>query len=304
MGDDIILILAPFVKLDALRELRWSQATGRKLKIVCRWAPQDLVLGVSDLDVFNYLTENGCELYINPTIHLKLYVFASNLAFNTSGNLTKRGLGYAVQSNIEAGNMVQLESADWRELWRIVLTSRQVDQGIYERFKAYIDSQRSPPPIARPDFLGDLVGKGRAFTISSLPATPTVAQIAEYYFNPLSESYSPEDIRRATHDLIVFAIPDDLNRENFEARLGEAFRRTPFIEAFVAFLRTTGSLSFGAVTQWIQDNCDDVPLPYRWEIKESTGFLFCWLTHFFGPNVTWDVPGRYAQVIYWNEVGQ
>ena len=186
LGDDIILILAPFVKLDALRELRWSEATGRKLKIVCRWAPQDLVIGVSDLDVFNYLTEKGCKLYINPTIHLKCYVFASNLAFNTSGNLTKRGLGYAAQSNIEAGNMVQLDSADWRELWRIVLTSRQVDQGIYERFKAYVDSQRSPPPSARPDLLSDIVGKGRALQ-SPPPATIYRAQLANI-LRPLSEN--------------------------------------------------------------------------------------------------------------------
>jgi len=107
-NDDIILILVPFAKLAALQQLHWVHSSKVKLKVICRWRPEDIVAGVSDLEVFNYLKESGSQLFINPDIHLKLYVFASNTAFNTSGNMTLRGLGYSESANIEVGNMVAL----------------------------------------------------------------------------------------------------------------------------------------------------------------------------------------------------
>lgn len=42
---------------------------------------------------------------------------------------------------------------------------------------------------------------------------------------------------------------------------------------------------------------EDVPLPYRWEIKDNTRIFYNWLAHFFD-EITWDRP-NYSQVIYW-----
>src|SRR5262245_4749872 len=119
-GDDIILILVPFAKLAALQQLHWVHATKTKLKLVCRWRPEDLAFGVADVEVFKYLKDSGCQLYIHPDIHLKLYVFDSNVAFNTSGNLTLQGLGYAALPNIEAGSFVKLTHEDWARIYAII----------------------------------------------------------------------------------------------------------------------------------------------------------------------------------------
>ena len=109
-GDRLFWILAPFVKLDALHRLFESTKPAPGLKLVCGWSPSDLVAGVSDLQVFSYLKDKGCELYVNPQIHLKLYVFESNVAVSTSANLTLRGLGYVGVdvANIEVGSEVDL----------------------------------------------------------------------------------------------------------------------------------------------------------------------------------------------------
>src|SRR5208283_2581434 len=99
-GDDIILLIVPFIKLAALQQLHWVQTKKVRLKVVCKWHPNDLLTGASDIEIFPYLKTVGCELYLNPDIHLKLYVFGSNIAFNTSGNLTLHGLGYSSHPNI------------------------------------------------------------------------------------------------------------------------------------------------------------------------------------------------------------
>lgn len=297
-GDDIIIIIVPFAKVTALKQLHWVQTSKQKIKVVCRWAPQDLVSGVSDLEVYTYLREQGCELYLNPTVHLKLYIFEDNVAFNTSGNLTLRGLGYSEHANIEVGNMVQLSPADWASIFGIIEASRRVDDAIFERYTQYVQSKPSVleegPPV-------DLLVNSKIYTISSLPATETPQRLAEYYFAASREKWTTDEIRRAIHDLVIFGINSGLSDAAFDKRLGEAFRKTPFVAEFVEFLRVNGSLRFGAVNDWLHQKCEDVPLPYRWELKANTRSFYNWLAWYFAPDITWDVPGQRSQVIYWRK---
>jgi hypothetical protein len=293
-NDDIILIVVPFAKLAALQQLHRPHSTRAKLKVICRWRPEDIIAGVSDVEVFTYLKELGCQLFINPDIHLKLYVFASNVAFSTSGNLTSRGLGYSEIGNIEVGNMVALTTQDWTKIYEIVNASRQVDDILYERYKELVKKY----PITPQPLVPNLLPPAKTYTISSLPATETPKRLAEFYFDFSSGTFTPEEVRRAVHDLAIFRIPPHLGRSDFDKRLGESFCRTAFVADFVQFLKSAHSLRFGAVNDWIHQRCEDVPVPYRWEIKENTRILYNWLTHFYS-EISWDIPGEYSQVIYW-----
>jgi len=293
-GDDIILLIVPFIKLGALQQLHWVQPRKVRLKVVCRWRPDDLLTGASDVEIFPYLKRAGCELYLNSDIHLKLYVFGSNRAFNTSANLTLQGLGYSDHPNIEIGNLVTLNAPDWQRIYRIISASRQVDDAIYARYKQFTEQNRLPGPGKVPI---DLLGKPKDYTIASLPATETPAKLAQFYGDPDQAKYDPEVVRRAIHDLVTFKIPSNLTAAEFDQRLGDAFRNTPFVQDFVKLLKDQTSLRFGAVNNWIHEKCEDVPLPYRWEIKENTHIFYDWLVHFI-PDVSWDRP-NHSQVIYW-----
>lgn len=293
-GDELVFIIVPFIKVEALRQLHWVQTKKIRFKVICRWRPDDLLSGVTDVEVFTYLKSVGCELYVNPDIHMKLYVFESNIAFNTSANLTLRGLGYSEPANIEVGNMVALTAEDWSRIHRILVASRQVDDDVYARAKAFVEANPKPAfGLARPDFFE----KPKIFTIGSLPASVTPDKLAEFYFAPASGQHTSEEIRRATHDLVTFDIPPGLTQAEFHERLGGAFRRAPFVVDFIEFLKAERSLRFGAVNDWIHKKCEDVPLPYRWQIKENTAIFYDWLARYV-EGVTWDRP-NYSQVIYW-----
>ena len=295
-GDRLFWIVAPFVKLDALERLFESTRPDAGLKLVCRWRPDDLIAGVSDLEVFHYLGSKNCELYVNERIHMKLYVFESNTAVSTSANLTLRGLGYVDidRANIEVGSDVELNATDWVNLYSVVRGSRLMTSEIYARFEEYVRANPPPPPTpAAPD----LLGPAKRFTLASLPATERPEQLADFYFDPRASRDGSEAVRRAFLDLANFGIPPGLSRVEFENVLGSAFRVNPFVLEFVEYLRAEKSLRFGAVNDWIHKKCEDVPLPYRWEIKSNTHAFYNWLTHFF-PEVTWDRP-HHSQVIYW-----
>jgi hypothetical protein len=295
-SDNIILILVPFAKLAALQKLHWLNSKQVKIKVVCRWRPEDIVSGVSDLEIYPFLKQSDCELYINSTIHLKLYVFASNTAFNTSGNMTLRGLGYSESANIEVGNMVSLTTSDWTKIYDVINSSRLVTDDIYQRFKEY---SAQNPPVSRPLPPIDLMPAPKSYTISSLPATDSPKKLADFYFNHEKKNVSLEDMRRAAHDLAIFGIPPGLSSSEFDKRLGDVFSKTPFVTDFIAFLKSSRSLRFGAVNDWIHNKCEDVPLPYRWEIKENTRIFYDWLVHYH-QDISWDRP-NHSQVIYWKK---
>lgn len=295
-GDEIILMIVPFVKVDALKTLLTGQKIREGLNVVCRWRPQDIAAGVSDLEVYTLLRAHGAHLFLNPDIHLKLYVFGKNVALNTSGNLTQRGLGYCDNANIEVGSLVSLRQYDWQKIYRIIDTSCPVDDALYARYQSFLEGQPKVEPQAVPS---SLLPPARQFTLSALPALEGPLRLAAYYFGASRETFSDEDARRAMHDLVVYNVPNGLAESEFDRRLGEAFRRSPFVKDFVDFLRVEKSLRFGAVNNWIHEKCQDVPLPYRWEIKKNTHILYDWLVHYF-PEISWDRP-NYSQVIYWRE---
>lgn len=294
--DALILILVPFAKLAALKKLRSAHPNTDSLKIVCRWRPEDLLAGVSDIEIFTYLKDAGCQLFINPDIHLKLYIFASNNAFSTSGNLTLRGLGYGAIANIEVGTMVSLSAHDWSEIYGVINKSRQVDEALYQRYKVFI--KQHPQTVAPTPFPG-LLASAKTYTISSLPATESPIWLADFYANHNPADFTPEQVRRASHDLVTFGISPGLSQVEFHTQLGQSFCKSPFVTDFVALLKTERSLRFGAVNDWIHQKCEDVPLPYRWEIKENTAMFYDWLAHFIS-EISWDRP-RHSQVIYWQK---
>ncbi len=297
-GDELLLIIVPFAKLEALHRLRSVARRQVKWRIICRWKPEDLVSGASDISIYEYLKDEGCDLYTNPSIHLKLYVFESNQAFTTSGNLTLRGLGYGEPANVETGTMLQLQSSDWIRIYEILDASRRVDDKMYKSLYDYVQS--CPPPVSPPPPPAIWPVNAKQFTIGSLPAIQTPTRLGKYYFGMEHASFSSEEVRRAAHDLYEFYMPRGLDETQFEARLGETFRTVPFVVEFVALLKLHGSLRFGAVNNWIHDKCEDIPLPYKWEIKENTRIFYEWLGHFF-PEITWNIPGAHSQVIYWNQ---
>jgi hypothetical protein len=80
----------------------------------------------------------------------------------------------------------------------------------------------------------------------------------------------------------------------------EGFLSNVFVKKIIDHIKQAGSLRFGEVTTWIHTNCRDVPVPYRWEVKQATHVLYNWLAYYV-PEISWSVPGQRSQVIVWDE---
>jgi len=297
-GDKLALLVVPFIKVEALKQLMWATSVSKNLKVVVRWLPQDLIAGVSDLEVYPFLKSQNIPLYFNNQIHLKLYTFESNLAFNTSGNLTLRGLGYAEHGNIEVGNLVTLDLDDWAQLYTIIDQSIQVDDHVHQDLSDALNRSDKPPlpspTVSWPKF------ERKSFSIQRFPATESPEVFMKLLGDRSTLALNSDNFRRFAHDVALLRVPVGLSDQDLSQHLQASIKADEFIQSFVSELRKQRSMRFGAVTDWIHKNCEDVPVPYRWEIKESVRIMYDWLVFAF-EEITWDTPGAKSQVIYWDK---
>jgi hypothetical protein len=296
-GDGLRFLAVSFVKLDALKQLLWASGERKDLSVIVRWRIEDILSGVSDLEVYQFLKEKGIPLYFNEKIHLKLYVFESNQAFNTSANLTLKGLGYSPSSNIEVGNLVELMPADWAPLYTLIEESTRVDDAIFDTMTSTIANARvridKSVPVAWPSF------PKKQFSITAFPASENPDHLLRYYLPLSDETIASQEKQRAIHDLVLLHVVNGLSRDEALNQALSEFRNIPFVLAFVRELQEQRSMRFGAVSNWVHSKCEDVPLPYRWEIKDSVRRLYNWLAAAY-PEISWNIP-NYSMVIYWNK---
>jgi hypothetical protein len=291
----LLFLIAPFIKREPLKRLLDECKDLSELQVIARWDPEYIVKGVTDLEIYEDLKQLGIPLYHHPHIHLKMLVFNQSWAYHSSGNITMNGLGLSSQPNIEVGAQIRLEEKDTIELQKLLADAIAIDEELYEKALEYKRDNPSPLTSLPPFEIKPLADK--AFSRLSLPAVQSPEKLYEIYLKP--EAYrDDEDLYDAyVHDIVLYDLAPELNREEFFHSLTVNFKAQPFVEAVAAFIQSQESVHFGGMNGWITEHCSDNPTPRRWEIKPTTNRLYDWLAYFFN-EITWDRP-RHSQVIYW-----
>lgn len=230
-------------------------------------------------------------------VHLKLFIFDTNLAFHTSGNITKKGLGLGKNINVEIGCQVLLGYNDWKNIYELLDASFTVDDDIYNKAKAYLLNNKLTTPTAPPLDLAPTLDK--YFSKLSLPATESPETLYAFYKDPEQHLHALNNPSAFMHDLALYKIPTGLSQEDFFMVLKANFLSHPFIEEIIKVIKKDSPLRFGAINAWITHNCSDKPTPYRWELKFGTRCLYSWLDYFV-KEITWDRPSH-SMIIYWNK---
>lgn len=290
------LLIAPFIQRDAFRHLLQRLSSHSDLKVITRWNASDLASGASDPFVFEECRERHVPLYLHPTIHLKLVTMGSGICFCGSANITASGLGLHDHGNVEAGTWACIGPADWRHVYEIVHSSRLVDDAAFDAAVDYREKflHAAPPlpPLELPP------SPPTDLTLASLPATIMPEHVLALAIGVEPEPGSDADVNRQMHDLVLFGVPWDGDRDAFLRGMGERFLAQAFVREVIEHVRSSGSLRFGEMAAWIHSRCRDVPVPFRWEVKEATRALYNWLA-FYVPEISWSVPGQRSQVIVW-----
>ena len=293
-----MLVISPFIRSDAL-EIFLDTFSTDTARIVVRWKIEDLLAGASDLGIFDILEERKIQLYQHPTIHLKLFQYASGIAYSGSSNITNKGLSLQEPYNEEMGVLSQLDLNSYTHIRRLCDESRKVTKEMVEAYQRAIDESQIDPPI-----IGDLVlppMEMKEFLVSELPASDSPQTFLEGASKYVGEQ---EMCPRMLHDIGTFKLTEsDLRSKDLEEKLMQGFQSQAFVKRIVEEIRSQPSMNFGAVTAFVHSMAQDVPLPYRYNIKEAIAHLYPWLEHCF-EDLSSFIPGTKSQVMRSSLAGQ
>ena len=67
----IVYVIAPYVKASVLERL--LENVDARIVVITSWKAEDLAHGASDVETYQVCERFGARLYVNNTIHLKVY---------------------------------------------------------------------------------------------------------------------------------------------------------------------------------------------------------------------------------------
>lgn len=238
VGVKEVVLVAPFMKRGALARLLDAVDPETSVSCVTRWRPEEVLSGVSDLDVWALLRDRGGTLGLIPHLHAKYYRFGE-VAFVGSANLTAAALDWRAQANLEL--LVEAYSQAGLIEFEAVVRAQAVpvDEALYEHMQALVETLRpleAPILDASAENAGDEGGRGANQLFEEkrdaelwLPESRTPQVIYDFYRDEL-DRLSQGEREAAAIDLAAFPLPPRLEEEAFRAYVGWYLAQMPVVQ--------------------------------------------------------------------------
>lgn len=288
-----LVIISPYITTKVLQSLVFDCKA--KITIITTWKLNDLKTGSSDLELYNYCKQNKIYLYLNHRIHLKVFINDYSTCLFGSSNISKKGLALVDNYNFELLKKIDELNVDSLIYFQKILNkSILVNDEIYLKFNEKLDQLDDSIEIEEFDSRDIELFKSE-FLISSLPMSYEINELFKLYSNGF-ESTSLEKRDCAIHDIILYDIPFGLNYDDFIELLKERFFKSKFIIELLNFISKEDRY-FGRVKEWIQNNCEDVPVPSRRDLTGNIQVLYKWIAELSDGEYKVDRP-NYSERIY------
>lgn len=279
VGDDVtallggarhdVLIVAPFIKVDALSRILACVADSVRKTIVTRWRLAEVVSGVSDLAVFDVATDAHAKLHLCRELHAKLYV-ADDSCLVGSANVTNTALGWRSPANVE-----------------LLVRTLRSDPRI-AAFEKELFAQATFATKEHRDALQELVEAGDIGKVNFDEGEPNLASFPQSWVprarNP-EELYAAyvgkEDVsyglfRGLKAELARVGIIDGLSKSAFYAWIAEAMSQTPIVRAVTGAIDSVGELTEDGLSKILQETDAEEDV----DVRDLLEVLERWLTEF------------------------
>lgn len=293
LAENEVLIISPYIKTEVLASL--IKSSKAKISIITTWKLQDLQMGISELELFNFCQSHGkVYLYLNPRVHLKAFINDYSSCIFGSANISEKGLAITPNYNYELDGKVEiLNIASILYFKKILQDSVLVNEAIVQRYREALEKMPPLPILLEPDIY--LIPKKSEFLISALPMSYGITELFEIYSSQY-QAPSKEVRDCAIHDIILYNIPDQLSYQEFRKILKNRFFSSRFIQRLLEFISEEGRY-FGEVKTWIQQNCEDVPVPSRRDLTGNIQVLYRWIVDLSDGDYRVDRP-RHSERLY------
>ena len=205
-----VVIVAPYIKEDALRRMLALLSDGVALTCITRWHYSDLTQGVSDVSCRTLVVECNGQFLLHQRLHAKYYRFG-NAVLVGSANLTASGMGYTSPANAEI-LCAPSPGFDLRAFEQELLGSaREVSDREFAHWAAIARQPDSAGGILEPEALTEW-----------RPLTREPLHVWLIYSGHVSAVVSEDERVLTGQDLKALGLPPNLDRAGFDAIVSAA----------------------------------------------------------------------------------
>ncbi|RZJ02116.1 MAG: hypothetical protein EON90_00535 [Brevundimonas sp.] len=226
-ADGRLLLVAPYIKVAALKRLLNAAPPAVAVDVVTRWRPEEVAAGVSDLEVLDLVTERaGGRVLLCPHLHAKYYR-CGDKALAGSANLTGAALGWSAMSNLELLLRVDPQDETVRAFEdELLRTSEQADRSIQTAVREAAAAIKAITP-PRTDW-SDI-----AMTVFSpgfwLPTCPRPDMLIRVYDDSIGDLLLANALQHARNDIAFINPPLGLNASGFNAFVAAVLRQVRWV---------------------------------------------------------------------------
>ena len=266
--EDDVSIIAPFIKIDALRSLLEVFPSGTHLRCVTRWLPKEVAAGVSDPEILDVLEKRGnFSLSLVDRLHAKIYI-AGDRCLVGSANVTLAGLGEGRDSNnIEILVDTTIDAPGVAEtLEKISKTERPATRAIAQITRRLADS------------LSASASSTAAIEILWSPVSRRPQDAYLFYTQPPS-GYTKAADRTLLDDLAKANLQPGLEEDEFRSAIRSLLQTIPIAESFLNTTEDT-TLTFADTHSYFKEITGD-----QCSANELWLAFVEWMAYFFNDQV-------------------
>lgn len=253
-----LIIFSAFVKYKMFKDICDEMNDSCKSKtLLLRGTKKDFVTGASDIDLIKYALDEGWDVYIDPTIHAKLYCFDKRTAIIGSANLTNNGMN-DIGGNLEIVSLVDLDADDLIKIADIIQNSCKLNMELFNKMKETIesifDSSAESIDASKWDFIEE---------------KPVTSLFELELLDSFGNLYSQRNI-----DILKLE-KDNYSLEDISRFFQKSNEFKWLLNQFS--ICNTNQLSFGKLSELLHNSIIANSRIYRKDVKERLNYLFGWI---------------------------
>ena len=223
-GAESLVIVAPYIKADALDKVLAAASPAVSLTCITRWNPQDIAVGASDTMCRTIVTERGGSFKLHPSLHAKYYRIDDAVLIG-SATLTSSAMGWSRQSNLE---ILCRPSDDFDALafeQELLEQAREIGDEEFTRWEAITQIKAQGHLTIIPD--------GQSLRDAWRPATRDPRHLELAYRGRECEIASFDEQRAARRDIEALLIPRGMTDEQVRSWASACLLAAPFTNAVI-----------------------------------------------------------------------
>ena len=267
------LIVAPFIRSEALVKLLDAVPQAVDTTVVTRWRPLDFLAGASDLGVFDVAAGKPARLLLRNDLHAKLFAVDDSCLIG-SANVTNLALGWRQPANLELLVPAPRSQSGIPEFEKTLMSGcvpategqRNALQSVLEQLKT-----QPQPDAVLADYLGE---PSYVLPWNWIPSTRTPEDLYAVYSG--DTGFGGELLGAMRSDLQAINPPPSLDRGSFDSWLATMISQTPLIVWIVSEIDDAGSVT----ETKLEEKLSDMRIDTNERARDILETVRRWLTHF------------------------